>query len=473
MKRSNRIVGLLGVLAVACAATYGVMKYEEEKELIKNSDEIILELDADSVTALSWEYDQEYLSFHKDETWKYDEDEAFPVDEEKISSLLELFESFGVSFAIEDVEDLSQYGLDDPMCTITVETGEETYKLQLGDYSVMDSERYVTLGDGMVYLVKEDPFDTFELTISDMIKHDEIPDMDKATEIVFAGAENETIVYDEDSDETYGEYDVYFMKDGEEVLPLDTSTMNKYLRTIRNLDPTDYVTYNATEEELETYGMNEPEMTITMTYSETDEETEKETEGTFVLNISRDPKELEKLAKKSDSEEESEEDITAYVRIGESQIVYKIADDDYKDLMAVSYNDLRHKEVVMADFDRINQFDISLEGADYTITTKGNSEGRTYFYNEEELEIGTFETALTALKTESADTFTDEEPTEKEEISLVLHLDNTNFPEVSVKLYRYDGSSCLAVVDGKPVSLIKRSQVVDLIEAVYAIVLEK
>lgn len=473
MKRSNRIVGLLGILGVACAATYGVMKYEEEKELIKNSDEIILELDSASVTALSWEYEKEYLAFHKDETWMYDEDDAFPVDEEKISELLELFESFGVSFVIENVEDLSQYGLDDPMCTITVQTEDETYKLQLGDYSTMDSERYVTLGDGNVYLVKEDPFDTFELTISDMIKQDEIPDMDKATEIAFAGTENATIFYDDDSDDTYGEYDVYFMKDGENVLPLDTSTMNSYLRTIRNLDPTDYVTYNATEEELETYGMDDPELTVTMTYTETDEKTEKETEGTFVLNISRDPKELEKLAKKGDAEEESDEDITAYVRIGESPIIYKIADEDYKDLTAVSYNDLRHKEVVMASFDRINQFDISLEGVDYTITTKGNSEGRTYFYNEEELEIGTFQAAVNALKTESADTFIDEEPTEKEEINLVLHLDNTNFPEVSVKLYRYDGNNCLAVVDGKPVSLVKRSQVVDLIEAVYAIVLEK
>ena len=35
------------------------------------------------------------------------------------------------------------------------------------------------------------------------------------------------------------------------------------------------------------------------------------------------------------------------------------------------------------------------------------------------------------------------------------------------KLYRYDGSHCLAVVDGAPVSLVTRtSSAVDLIEAV-------
>ena len=66
---------------------------------------------------------------------------------------------------------------------------------------------------------------------------------------------------------------------------------------------------------------------------------------------------------------------------------------------------------------------------------------------------------------------TEEEPADKEEISLTLQMDNDNQPEVEIELYRYDGNTCLAVVDGEPVSLIDRSDVVDLIEAVNAIVL--
>ena len=89
--------------------------------------------------------------------WTYDEDAAFPVDEEKIGELLEIFEEFGVSFVIEDVEDYGQYGLDDPEGTIRLEAGEESYEILLGDFSAMDSERYVSIGDGNAYLVKEDP----------------------------------------------------------------------------------------------------------------------------------------------------------------------------------------------------------------------------------------------------------------------------------------------------------------------------
>lgn len=72
-----------------------------------------------------------------------------------------------------------------------------------------------------------------------------------------------------------------------------------------------------------------------------------------------------------------------------------------------------------------------------------------------------------------ADSFTSEKPTGKEEIRFTLYLENENYPKVPVKLYRYDGELCLAEVDGKPVSLVRRSYAVDLIEAVQAIVLNE
>lgn len=60
---------------------------------------------------------------------------------------------------------------------------------------------------------------------------------------------------------------------------------------------------------------------------------------------------------------------------------------------------------------------------------------------------------------------------EEEANMLTIHLDNENFQCVQIDLYRYDGESCLAVVDGESVSLVPRSSVVDLMEAVNAIVL--
>ena len=60
MKRSNKLYILLGVLAAACVVTFGVVKQEEKKEKIKNSDETILEVPGDSVKTLSWQYAVSY-----------------------------------------------------------------------------------------------------------------------------------------------------------------------------------------------------------------------------------------------------------------------------------------------------------------------------------------------------------------------------------------------------------------------------
>ncbi|MFG6349615.1 MAG: DUF4340 domain-containing protein, partial [Lachnospiraceae bacterium] len=84
----------------------------------------------------------------------------------------------------------------------------------------------------------------------------------------------------------------------------------------------------------------------------------------------------------------------AYVRIGNSKIIYKIPFDDYKELIKTSYNDLRHKEILPANLDEIYKIDISLEGGNYTITSKGKKDKRTYYYKDEELEINNLKNAL-------------------------------------------------------------------------------
>ena len=157
--------------------------------------------------------------------------------------------------------------------------------------------------------------------------------------------------------------------------------------------------------------------------------------------------------------EDTEEEITAYARVGDSQIVYQLSGSDYEALMAASYDELRHQEVLWADFAGVTQLDITLEGEEYTISAEGEGDDRTWTYQGEELEIDDLQSALEGL---TAAEFTDEAPDQQEEISLTVHLDSERFPTVEIQLYRYDGTNCLAVVDGESVSLVPREQVVDL-----------
>lgn len=468
MKKAKKLYILLGILAVICLLTFLVSRQEEKKEKIKNSDEVILKIDSDDVTELSWETEKGNLAFHKEDSWVYDEDEKFPVNEKNIEKLLKTFEKFEVSFIIEDVDDYAQYGLDDPLCNIQVKAKDKTYKIEVGDYSKMDEERYVSIGDGNVYLVKDDPLETFSLELKDMIEDDEIPDLSETKAIQYEGKENYQIVYEKDSQRTYCKDDVYFKKDGNELLPLDTLNVKAYLDAVTNLNFGQYMTYNATEEELAQYGLDQPDLTMTMQYEVTEDEKDEDAKvesKEFVLHISQDPKEKNK--KTSDDEEE---EITAYARVGNSKIIYKIAGEDYETLMKAGYNELRHQEVFTGDMESIKSVDISLDGNAYTLNTKKEDEKTVWYYNDQKIEGEDFENALSGLEISK---FTNEKPELKEEISLTIHLDHKTYPEVTIEIYRYDGKNCLAVLDGEPLALLDREHVVELTEAVNAIVLNE
>ncbi len=270
-----------------------------------------MEIPSDTVQSLSWEYEDTSLSFHKEGEWLYDSDTTFPVDETKIYEMLEQFRSFEASFIIEGVEDYSQYGLSSPVCTINLSTEETSYEILLGDFSNMDSERYVSIGDGNVYLVPEDPINYFDAVLSDMIDHDETPAFNKVKQISFSGAETYTVSYEEDSTAAYQAEDVYFAEIDGEQKPLDTGRVETYLSEISMLELSDYVTYNATDEVLKSYGLDSPELTVTVDYIVENEDGE-ETNETFVLNISRDPS-----GKSTEEDGGDEEAVTAYVRVGE------------------------------------------------------------------------------------------------------------------------------------------------------------
>ena len=243
------------------------------------------------------------------------------------------------------------------------------------------------------------------------------------------------------------------------------------------------MTYKATTEDLAKYGLDNPELTVTVKYTSKNED-EEEVEETFVLHVSRDPEERkaaeedaeaeeEEKAGKENAKEESDsldaEEITAYARVDRSKIIYRIASDDYKELMAASYDSFRHLEVLPADFENINRIDIYIKEKDYTITYENKVDERAYYYEEEELKIKYLQNAIENLE---ADIFTHERPKQNKEIGLTVYLDMENDPTIKIDLYRYDGTHCLAMVDRKPLALVKRSDVVDLIEAVHAIVLK-
>ena len=68
--------------------------------------------------------------------------------------------------------------------------------------------------------------------------------------------------------------------------PLDTDNINECLTALMSLELADYVSYNVTDEELQTFGLDEPALTITLDYSSSDADGTETDSGTLVLHLS-------------------------------------------------------------------------------------------------------------------------------------------------------------------------------------------
>ena len=492
MHRSKRLLILVGVLAVVCAAAFLAARVQEQQEQVEASGETVLAIDAGNVASLAWTSGEAEYAFHKDGTWIYDADEAFPVNAEALEELLAPFSSFNAAFVIRDVTDYAQYGLEEPECTIEIGTADASYTIALGDMSAMDDQRYVSIGDGNVYLAVTDPMGAFAVELSDLIDNDEIPQMDTVAALSLTGAVEESIAYVEAGGPSYSDEDVYFLQSGEESLPLDTDLVEDYLGGIRDLVLTDYATYNATEIELASFGLNDPALTVTVEYEQQAEAAEEGAEpettaGTLALHIGRVEEEAEESAEETeesaedaqDGEETAQEEVqyAYYLRVGDSQIVYNLSDADGEALFAGSYDDLRHRQLFWDDFDDVTQATILLDNQTYTLTAQTAQTAETadaaaaeitWICNGEPVDVTGIRDKLAAL---TAEAFTEEAPADQLEISLTLDLNNEDVPQVRIQLYRYDGASCLAVLDGEPAALVAREDVVDLMEAVRTLLL--
>lgn len=176
--------------------------------------------------------------------------------------------------------------------------------------------------------------------------------------------------------------------------------------------------------------------------------------------------------------------------MGDSQIVYNLSDADGEALFAASYDDLRHRQVFWGDFDDVAQATILLDNQTYTLTAQTAETDETadaaaesaeptaaaededaeitWICNGEPVDVTGIRDKLAAL---TAEAFTEEAPADQLEISLTLDLNDEDVPQVRIQLYRYDGASCLAVLDGEPAALVAREDVVDLMEAVRTLLL--
>ena len=151
------VIALAAIVAVS-AGLNGYQKKQDQKAAQQEEDEKVyaLQFTSDDVTGISYEYSGETLEFTKtDDTWSCNADPTVQIDADKMKTMLSSLGSMTADSTVENPEDVSEYGIDQPTQQVTLNFSDGSEKtLTFGTENEIVGGTYVQVsGDDNVYLV--------------------------------------------------------------------------------------------------------------------------------------------------------------------------------------------------------------------------------------------------------------------------------------------------------------------------------
>ena len=481
-KKTVKLVSAVVVLGVLCAAYEGVNYYvtsQEEKETEENDTSVdLVSLEADDITAVSFTADKNEVEFDKkDDSWTEKSDANFPVNQDTVDSAVKGVASLTADQEISDVEDMSQYDLDNPQNTITLTTADGDTSLQIGMES-SNNQYYVKKADddNNVYLVSSSSIEPFMGTLYDFAESGTFPSVTSATITDVKVDKENSYELTQDADNLF-----WNVSDGKTTEKADTTKAGTVTSAVGSLAYDKFVDYNCTDDSK--YGFDDPYAVITVKYTEEEQETQT-VEKTLTIYVG----------------DETGDD--RYVKVDDSKEVYTITKDSLTDILdstmsdfynlSVSYvsvNDLDSLEVQSADGDHtINIVTETVKAEDEDTTDESSTETSdesstdtdssdesssddeeettttTYKLDGEDLDESTFTTFYNKLINMTAQERLTEEYTPEGNPTYTFIFKDTDGKETTVKYYEYDTNFYAAVVEDK-VYLVNKMNVKDLDEA--------
>lgn len=446
MNRGKKLL-ILGIALLAlCGGTWlaSLITVDPSAQEDVVSTTTIFTLDADAVTSVQWEY-SETLAFDKEgDTWVYRDNSKFPVESSYLDAIFEALSSVDSYKTIENIENWDTYGLEIPVCTISVTAGE-TYDLAIGIETTMGGQRYFSIGDGKAYLVDSTILEPFQYDLYDLLAAQELPQMEQVTAMTVKTPDGSyTLSYDPESGRTYSDDYVWFWED----TALDPAKAQSLIRSVTNLNLAQCENYDA--QDLAVYGLDDPELTISIWDNGS---------LAYTLSVS------------------AAEDGRCYVLLPGTTMVYSVDDSFRQSLRYTTTADLLPADVLRMDWDTVDSVTVTLDDTDYVFTRQetevSDEEGNVttevqWLLDGEETALSDILTTLTGLS--SSGYATGMTPEGTPQVTFRIHRQRDTFSQVELSAYSYSSESCIITLDGTPTVTVSRQSMADLVQSLKDLV---
>lgn len=518
----NKTVKMLlaaAVLVVCCGAYAGVKSYvssQEQKEAEAEEEEesvTVFSASSDDIQSLGFLVDDTETTFEKDgDTWIKKDETDFPVDQTTLDNAVSAIASVDADRVLEDVEDLAEYGLEEPSNQIyivsqteadTEETDSEesdtkeesteavTTVFYVGDENQSTGQYYVRKDDDKktVYLVDSSCVEPFAKSLYDYAQMEDFPAIsatDTIRQITVEGKEDYSLSKNEDTG-------LWSIKSGENEEKADSATASSLVSSFGSMAYDSLVDYKC--EDKNKYGLDEPYAVITVDYQE---EVEVETEEDDSNEDASD--ETAETATESEDEDSAETDeetktemedrqlviavgdeadgSNRYVIVNDSQQVYTMSNDTLDELIEKTEEDFWDMTVSYMSLNNLASLKVSYQGSAHKVNvsreTSEDDEGNetetvSYKLDGQETETTDFTTFYNKLINITAQKRITEEFELKNEAEMSVIFTEEDGDTLEVEYYSYDTNYYATVVDSK-VYLVNKMNVKDLFTALDTLV---
>ncbi len=272
---------LMAVLLGALIICYILIKSYNEKQEGQQESEAesiqIASVTADEVSGLSVEWDENKLSFTKEEdTWHYDGDKDFPVNQEAMENLIGKFENVNAVRELEDPQGLEEYGLEEcsEVIALTMQDGT-TRTFYVGNKNAITSDYYIYVDSPeKIYTTDTGIISGCQFKLYDMAQTSTFPAISESSveQVKVLQGSSSLLLKRDDGDEDTWKYQM----SGEKEEDADGTAVSALISQVGSLAYNGYLDYNC--QDMTQYGLEKPAASITIDYTE-NEAAESDTEA--------------------------------------------------------------------------------------------------------------------------------------------------------------------------------------------------
>ena len=496
MKKSTKLVSAVVVLAVLGGVYVGLNTYVSKEEKAESSSEEeskteVFSVKTDDIKSLEFIVDKKEVTFEKkDDSWVKKDETAFPVNQTTLDSAASSIETVEADRVLEDVENLTEYGLDSPSNTVTVDTADGTTEFNIGDENTSTNQYYISKDDddSTVYVVAASTVSPFMNSLYDYAQGEDFPTIDSSTvKKVQVSEDKDSYVLEENSDGATWDVSGDGSSDKE---PADTTAAGNVTSGLGSFAFDQFVNYNA--EDLSQYGLDKPYATITVDYQEEveDDSTDSTESGENDSTASESDSENSDTTDTDSSSEDEDsktttvdkqlviyvgdeaEDGSRYVTVDNKQIytmstdtLSAVIDKTPSDLwsLIVNYLSVKNLDQLQVTYgETINTVNVSRETS--TDDDGNEKETTTYQLDGEKIESTTFTTFYNKLINMAGQKRLTEAYTPAADPEMTAVFTDSDKNQTTVTFYTYDTNYYAAVV-GDKVFLVNKMTVKEMFNA--------